>query len=86
MWTDILTTSVIIGFIGLLFRFHQSKLVRLEDKKMDTAVFKEAQKSINENLKKGEKKFDQVFEVMRQHGETLARIDERTLALVEKKK
>ena len=86
MWTDILTTSVIIGFIGLLFRFHQSRLGKLEDKKMDKEVFKEAQKSISENLQKGEKKFDQVFKIMRQHGECLARIDERTLALVNKKK
>lgn len=85
MWTDILTTSVIIGFIGLLFRFHQAKLGKLEDKKMDKELFKEAQTNITEDLKKGEKKFDQVFKIMREHGETLARIDERTLALVKKK-
>jgi len=84
MWTDILTTSVIIGFIGLIFRFHQSKIGKLEDKKLGKEVFNQAQKAISDELKRGEKKFDQVFEIMRGHGETLARIDERTLNLAKK--
>ena len=84
MWTDILTTSVIIGFIGLIFRFHQAKLGKLEDKKVDKEAFIQVQETIKEDLKRGEKKFDQVFEIMRNHGETLARIDERTLNLAKK--
>ena len=84
MWSDILTASVSIGFIGLIFRFHQSKLGKLEDKKMDITAFKQVQETINKDLKRGEKKFDQVFEIMRQHGETLARIDERTINLAKK--
>ena len=84
MWTDILTTSVIIGFIGLIFRFHQSKINKLEDKKVGKELFIQSQEAIKADLKKGEKKIDKVFEVLSEHGQCLARIDERTLNLAKK--
>lgn len=84
MWTDLLTASVVIIFIGLIFRFHQSKLSKLEDNKVDKETFIQVQEGLKEELKRGEKKFDQVFEIMRKHGETLARIEKRTLNLAKK--
>lgn len=84
MWSDILSTSAIIVFIGLIFRFHQAKLGKLEDKKLDKEMYEHTQKDIREDLKRGEAKFEKVFDVMREHGETLARIDERTKNLAKK--
>lgn len=84
MWTDIATGSVVIIFIGLIFKFHQAKLGKLEEKKVDKELFESTHTAISEDLKKGEKKFNQIFDIMREHGETLARIDERTLSLARK--
>lgn len=84
MWTDILTTSVIIGFIGLIFRFHQAKLGNLEDKKVDKELFKQNNEAIKEDLKRGEEKFDKISEILSEQREMLARIDERTLNLAKK--
>ena len=57
---------------------------KLEEKKVDKELFDSTQSAISEDLKKGEKKFNQIFDIMREHGETLARIDERTLSLARK--
>lgn len=84
MWSDLLTTSVIIGFIGLLFRFHQAKIDKLEDNKMDKELFKETQKAITENLKRGEGTFKDISKTLRDQAVMLARIDERVLNLAKK--
>jgi len=84
MWTNVLTTSVIIGFIGLIFRFHQAKIGKLEDKKMDKELFQETQKAINEDLKRGEKKFDKISEILGDQAVMLGRMDERLLAIAKK--
>lgn len=84
MWTDVLQTSVIIGFIGLIFRFHQAKLTKLEDKKLNKDMFEQVQTTILEDLKKGEQKFEKVLDVMGEHGQTLARMDERIKNLAKK--
>ena len=84
MWSDILSTSAIIVFIGLIFRFHQAKLGKLEDKKLDKEAFKQVQETIERDLKRGEAKFEKLSDVLNEHGQTLARIDERTLSLAKK--
>lgn len=40
---------------------------------------KDNRENIQEDLEKGEKKFDKLFEALQEQGKTLARIDERTL-------
>lgn len=84
MWTDILTTSVIIGFIGLTFRFHQSKINKLEDKKVGKELFKQSQEAIKKDLKRGEEKFDKISEILSGQAVMLGRIDERVLNLAKK--
>lgn len=84
MWTDILTTSVIIGFIGLIFRFHQSKINKLEDHKVGKELFKQSQNAIKEDIKRGEDKFDRLSKILNDQAVMLGRIDERVLNLAKK--
>lgn len=45
----------------------------------------ENREEIKEDLERGEKKFEKLFEAIKGQGETLARIDERTLIWARKK-
>lgn len=84
MWTDIISASAIIVFISLLFRFQQAKLTNLEGKKLDKDMFDQAHDTLKSDMKKGEDKFVEIAKVLQKHGETLARIDERTLKISKK--
>lgn len=84
MWTDILTGSVAIIFIGLIFRFHQAKLTKLEEKKLSKEVFKQNQETVKEDLKRGEEKFDKISKILNDQAVMLGRIDERVLSLARK--
>jgi len=83
MWTDITIASAVLIFIALIFRFHQVKITTLEQKKLDKEIYDQLQSLIKQELvkelKRGEQNFSKIFELLSQHGEMLARIDERSL-------
>lgn len=89
MWAEVATGSVFIGLLGVILRLQDNRMGNLEDKMVFRDPCKARHDAIEKDLKRGEGEFKELRklisdqgETLAQHGECLARIDERTERLV----
>ena len=65
---------------GLIVKFQQGRIGKLDEKKVDKEHFGTVIKGFEESLKRGEKRFDKIERVMDKNSETLTDLSQ-TLAL-----
>ena len=71
----ITTAAGAIAGIGLVLRFLNGKI----EKKVDSSTYDLQIKTTNEALAKGDEKFKEIMDTLKEHGDVLIRIDERLM-------
>lgn len=86
MWAEIVTASVVVGLVGLIFRFQAGRIKAVEDKlkcKVDNKVCNIHYDELKESLVKDSDRFEKLIVEQTKVGKTLARLDERIQLLLD---
>lgn len=71
MWAELVTGGAVMGLIGVIARFQNSRI----DKCVPIDLWKQQTEQVEKRLKDGTRKFESMEKARREHGEALARIE-----------
>lgn len=83
MITEIIIGGITVSLIGMMFKFQNNRINKVEDQEnVRESQCEERRDVLEDSLKRGEEKFALIMKTLTKSNETLIRLDERIMKIL----